>query len=273
MAIDYTKEVARNNLFTEKTVSRMRLTKNKQGGIFIGPYEFLSEAEVLNKINGLMHSKSFSALVNKGVANTWLRALIYQMGEDWHFKKYGSSIRFHHDLGMEVDDHADNRPTINDVDTLCIRCEGTGDPDHSIYIGFSMADFAAYLADEGNYEITSRSHELDPHKLAMAMPEATIFNASYPLNKQQARVLRTILSNIHLVDLDNFFTSILPTYVEARGSSLKRRGIEREGNSDEQFYLALIDQEEIEDYTTNPEVLTTLPTLKECMSKEFVNGG
>lgn len=251
---------------------RMRLSKNKQGRIFIGPYEFESESSILNKLHLLIYANDFHAIVNKGAGHRWVRALVYQMANAWHMEKYGYLLQFHPNF-LQVQDYADNQPTLNDVDRYCIATEATGDPDHSIWVGFSIGDFASYLANEDNYQETNRSHELDPHKLAMALPDNTIFGTSYPLNKQQSKVIKTIFENIHLIDLERLFASILPSYVEAKGSSLKRQLFEKSSGLDELFEMSLIDQEELNDYTSSPSMLSVLPTLKECMSKSFSQGG
>ena len=99
---------------------------------------------------------------------------------------------------------------------------------------------------------------------------------SYPLSKHQARIVRTILANIEGVDTESMFKALLPSYLQAKAASKPRRKIvsaDNQESREEASDLALIDLEEILDLKTEPNLISNLPTLKECMSEGFNEGG
>ena len=102
-----------------------------------------------------------------------------------------------------------------------------------------------------------------------------MFTTSYPLSKTQAKILRTILSHIEDISLEDFFKALLPTYLEAKAATSARQSVITKSALDrieDLEDLALIDLEEVMDLLSEPSLLRNLPTLKECMSEQFNSG-
>ncbi|QNI88852.1 hypothetical protein [Synechococcus sp. ROS8604] len=233
----------------------------EDGGYGIGPYIFKDLSTMLTKAFGLLTSKP--ALLNSSMS-------------DWAFG-----------LALDYVVHC-LRPKLDcwhQHGTHCYLRVLSSNPTE-VYIEYAVDKFDTFATIEEcvtlkdlfrHYEsrelpVKKNTAPLNQERLARATSENSMFTTSYPLNNVQAKVLKSILSNIEEVDLSQLFAALLPSYFEAKAKSKARRAVISNGDIEDLTDLALIDLEEKLDFEQSCGDLSRLPTLKECFATSLSEG-